>query len=364
VLVDPPLPDRPPICVLSVGRSGSSLATRVLNVLGVYLGDEGQLLPPTPDNQLGYWENEAIYRVNEEILQALGGTWYRPPELSSGWEMSPALEALRGRGRQALATLASAEAPRWGFKDPRTVILLPFWRQLVGRMDYVICVRDVQAVISSVANTALKDAEGPLTERLWLSVNARALAETVSERRVFVFYEDWFEEPRRVAEMLAKFVNGAASEATPEAIDAATRCFRRELRRADSRAVSDAPTDTPELAAMYEHLRLVASHDVLDSVLRVRQAAVAQGLVEAYDVRREVCNAAVQAAEQSDAAQRSLRDRITELQQMEDELRAALQSGQTRLADIEGSISWRIGSPLRAVKRQLRDRSPLPQNTR
>lgn len=44
-----------PICVLSVGRSGSSLAARAVNLLGVHLGVEEDLMPPSQQNERGFW---------------------------------------------------------------------------------------------------------------------------------------------------------------------------------------------------------------------------------------------------------------------------------------------------------------------
>ena len=46
------------LLVLGMHRSGTSALTRVLNLLGVALGDD--LMPPGPDNPLGFWEHQAL----------------------------------------------------------------------------------------------------------------------------------------------------------------------------------------------------------------------------------------------------------------------------------------------------------------
>ncbi len=77
-----------------MGRCGTSLTTAIIGLLGVDLGPTERMLHTDPyDNARGYWEQQEIYEINEEILRAFGGAWERPPDLPSGWERSPALAA-------------------------------------------------------------------------------------------------------------------------------------------------------------------------------------------------------------------------------------------------------------------------------
>jgi hypothetical protein len=346
------VPSQLPLCVLSVGRSGSSLATRALNLLGVHLGADSELLPPSEQNELGFWEHEEIYRINEGILEMFGGSWYRAPELPLGWVQDRRLDELRERAIQVCAALASSPAARWGFKDPRTVVLLPFWRQLVGRMDYVICVRRPQAVIRSVENTRLPGAERRATAKLWLNRNATALAETVSERRTFIFYEDWFEDAHAVVEKLATFI---ASEGVDD-LGAVASAFRPELRRADTDETLLPEGEIPELSAMYEQLRLIAARDDPAPEVRARQARVAQVLAQGYGVRETLRKAVLESQEKAAvfrAETESLREHATALEREQRELRAELSRNQAWLDGIHGSTSWRMTAPLRAAKRRL-----------
>lgn len=64
------------VCVLGMHRSGTSLITRVLNLLGVYLGPEEHLITANADNPKGFWEHDLFKRRNDEILERLGGTWH------------------------------------------------------------------------------------------------------------------------------------------------------------------------------------------------------------------------------------------------------------------------------------------------
>src|SRR5262245_57953734 len=56
------------ICVLGMHRSGTSVAARLMNLLGIDLGVEEHLLGPQPDNPKGFWEYQPILALNEELL--------------------------------------------------------------------------------------------------------------------------------------------------------------------------------------------------------------------------------------------------------------------------------------------------------
>ena len=81
-------PDRSgAICVLGVSRAGTSLTARILDLAGVYLGPEEELLGgelshiPERDrtrarqaNRDGFGEHYRLMRLNQSILRAFGGS--------------------------------------------------------------------------------------------------------------------------------------------------------------------------------------------------------------------------------------------------------------------------------------------------
>ena len=87
------------ICVLGMHRSGTSVATRVLNLLGVFLGAGDNLLSAGPDNPKGFWEYQPIVDLNVEILERLGGKWHEPPAFPAGWETAAEFADLRKKAR-------------------------------------------------------------------------------------------------------------------------------------------------------------------------------------------------------------------------------------------------------------------------
>ena len=138
------------VCVLGFGRSGTSLTTRLLNLLGVDIGPEEDLLAPGEgDNPRGYWEPRWMIELNDEILAKLGTVWWYPPQAEPGWERSSEFDELRERARIMLAEKFGA-ARLWGWKDPRTTVTLPFWKELVPDAKYVICLRNPADAVSSI----------------------------------------------------------------------------------------------------------------------------------------------------------------------------------------------------------------------
>src|SRR5438874_1070820 len=90
------------VCILGMHRSGTSLLTRMLNLMGVHLGPEQLLMQPNSSNPKGYWEHDGIVSLNDEILARLGGSWDKPPIFPPGWEKNPTIEDLKQRARRLI----------------------------------------------------------------------------------------------------------------------------------------------------------------------------------------------------------------------------------------------------------------------
>jgi hypothetical protein len=202
-------PAKRPICVLGMGRSGTSLTTGLLGLLGVYLGPEERMLEAVEhDNARGYWEQREIYEINKEIMAVFGGSWESPPCLPKGWERAPALAEARDRASRLIYDLFGACDSRWAWKDPRASVTLPFWRQLIGPMDYVLCVRNPADVAGSLERRGGESADFEKAVGLWLHYVQAALDHTRGSRRLILFYEDYFADTERQIRSLSEFVHG------------------------------------------------------------------------------------------------------------------------------------------------------------
>jgi hypothetical protein len=178
-------------------------------MLGVDLGPTDSMLAAVEhDNARGYWEQREIYEINKEIMAAFGGTWESPPDLLPGWERSPALATVRDRASSLLTDLFGSCKGRWAWKDPRTSVTLPFWRDLIGEMDYVLCVRHPADVAASLEKRGAQDTSFEGSIALWLHYVQAALHLTQGKRRLILHYEDYFANTDRQIQRLTEFVCG------------------------------------------------------------------------------------------------------------------------------------------------------------
>lgn len=247
-----------PICLPGMGRCGTSLTTRLVGLLGVDLGPDSGMMPAVEqDNARGYWEQTAIYEINEGLLQAFGGSWADPPELSEGWEHTPAVEDMRERTMRTLAALFPDHAARrWAFKDPRAALTLPFWKSVVGEMDYIVCVRNPAEVAMSLgARRGTDHVSFEVSLALWARYVSAALANTEDGRRLIVHYDNYFNDTAAQLERLADFVLGP--EPSGHAIDRLKRVVEAELwhHRRPAAKMAEVHEVCPQALELYLQLR-------------------------------------------------------------------------------------------------------------
>jgi hypothetical protein len=194
-------------------RSGTSAVARGLQALSVYLGDD--LYGAHPENPTGYFEDRSIVELDERVLKALGVRWddVMPlePRQFSGWRMwRLRREALRYLRRRFLSQ------PLWGFKDPRTIRLLPFWLRTLrdcGVADaYLLVIRNPSSIAASLFARQAMDLQ--TAQRLWLVYMVPFLDELAHKPLAVVDYDLLIADPRgqlaRIADKLSLPVPGAA----------------------------------------------------------------------------------------------------------------------------------------------------------
>ena len=170
------------ICVLGMMRTGTSAVAGVLELLGAHFGPRNACSSPTSRIPPGFASTGGSSTLNNELLGRLGGTWYAPPALRVGWADDPELDDLRER---AAELVESDLAPHdvWAWKDPRTCLTLPFWRELVPDLLPVVCLREPAETARSFAElgelgwTAVQRLSDPFETGLdlWLRYTGDAL---------------------------------------------------------------------------------------------------------------------------------------------------------------------------------------------
>src|ERR1700730_1114331 len=192
------------ICILGMHRSGTSLLTRIVNLIGVNLGSpEDFTTEPFADNPTGYWEHHDIAAISDAIIKRYGGSWDETPLLPPGWETAAAIDDLRHRAQQ-LVQNQFGEVQLWGWKDPRTCLTLPFWQQLLPNMRYIICLRNPVDVSRSIDHRDGLSAEK--SSNLWFTYVSSALNYTEGKPRLVIFYEDVMDDCLRELQRLAEFI--------------------------------------------------------------------------------------------------------------------------------------------------------------
>jgi O-antigen biosynthesis protein len=195
------------IAVIGMHRSGTSAVARGLLALHIYLG--GDFLDVTPENPTGYWEDRGIVELNERVLKALGLTWYDdvpidPADLT-GWKMWRLRRETIGYLRKHFISWSKL----WGFKDPRTIRLLPFWRQVLHECkvedSYLLVIRNPSSVAASLYVRQQTSAEE--AQRLWLVYMVPFLNLLVDKPVVVLDYDLLMQDPvgqfERIAQKLA-----------------------------------------------------------------------------------------------------------------------------------------------------------------
>lgn len=200
------------VIILGMHRSGTSTISRILNLLGVYLGEAEDFLEPAADNPKGFWENKFFVEVNDEILRRLGTgdrrcTWCDPPVLYEGWEKLNRFKDLKFKAIDFINKNMS-KYKIWGWKDPRTCLTLPFWKDIIpsGRIKYVICLRNPLSVAKSLQKRNKFSIEKGLA--LWFKHNILILKNTKMAPRIILNYENILDEVRRREEInkIIKFI--------------------------------------------------------------------------------------------------------------------------------------------------------------
>lgn len=148
------------VCVLGMHRSGTSCLTGLLQQRGLSLGKHHQW---NRFNQKGSRENQDFVDLNEQLLADNDGSWMQPPKRLA-WE---------ARHEQAARTLVDSfpKDLSWGFKDPRSLLLLDFWEAQIRQLRYVGVFRHPAAVAKSLRRRSAGKLDEPRAMALWCRYN-------------------------------------------------------------------------------------------------------------------------------------------------------------------------------------------------
>jgi GT2 family glycosyltransferase len=191
------------VCVLGMHRSGTSAATRLVNLLGLSTCAEEDLLHDPRGNAKGHWESVSMVAINERLLAEMGRSWWCPPRAGPGYELDAArISSDPSEVRKAFDAV-HPQAP-WVWKDPRTSLTLPFWSEALDRpVAALVVVRNpLEVATSLLKRDRLSVAHGVA---LWERYNRLTLSHVQGMPVHLSRYDDLVADPVRWCEGLAGF---------------------------------------------------------------------------------------------------------------------------------------------------------------
>jgi hypothetical protein len=242
-------------------RSGTSAATRVVNLLGADIGTN--ILLPGQGNSEGFWEHGDAVRTNHYLLKAFGRTWFDIRRLPENWTQ-------HSISREALArftTIIHHEFDGKAFvtmKDPRTCLTAPLWIEAFETCGFdVQCLFIVRNPVEVAAS--LQAREQWQRERgflLWSHYTVEALLATRGHPCSLITYDqlldDWRGTMQRVGDELSFTWPRSHMDAASD-IDAFLQKQHRHHVAKTASNGADSPDSMPALIAeLYENCVAVA----------------------------------------------------------------------------------------------------------
>jgi|GEM_PF-1569582 len=139
-------------CITGMHRSGTSLVAQWLTQGGLPLTIGGTIAPDI-SNPRGYIEDLDFVRLHAAHLS-------RIRRYSFGWNLAPvdflhfnASELIRARELIAMRTSIHSA---WGWKDPRTILFLTAWKELIPELKVIILCRPCAEVVLSLLTRGIR----------------------------------------------------------------------------------------------------------------------------------------------------------------------------------------------------------------
>lgn len=139
-------PNRKLVVLMCMHRSGSSLTANILQQLGMSLGPF-ELIAAAPSNPYGHFESIPFHSLNRRIQEWAFGFADDLPEdpavlarflqTQAAWPDERTLPEEWLEEGERITRVLIESGPVSGFKDPRTVLVWPFWRKVFDRIEGV-----------------------------------------------------------------------------------------------------------------------------------------------------------------------------------------------------------------------------------
>ena len=179
------------IFIIGMHRSGTSLVANLLNKADVFLGKPDSLLPANFDNRFGVYENLKLVQINNGILEKFDLDWEstEAPDFNKKNKLSKE----KTLAQKLIRTLIS-QHNIIGFKDPRTTLTLPFWRDIIdGDIKVLFIKRNPLEICASLKKRNSFSKKKSLS--IWENYIKQGLKNIKGLDPLFVNYDDILNNP-------------------------------------------------------------------------------------------------------------------------------------------------------------------------
>lgn len=196
-----------PIVIAGMHRSGTSLTASVAGAVGVDLGEN--MFRADCFNTKGYFEDLDFLEFQRSLLQEC----CPPGELGWpdwGWTESESLDRSKfEKYREAAQELIASRGDRsgvWGWKDPRTSLLLDFWHQLLPDARFILVYRYPWDVADSIVriNGGIFSERPDFALKIWTYYNRHLLEfyRHHPDRCILLSVNGFVRQPQRLLELM------------------------------------------------------------------------------------------------------------------------------------------------------------------
>lgn len=196
-----------PIIVTGMHRSGTSMTAMLLAQHGVHMGE--RLIPGNRHNPRGYFEDADFVELQRSMLAAAtaGGTRGWP---DWGWTEDERFDTRKlasfAPQVQRLLESRSTNAALWGWKDPRSTLLLEFWAERLPEARFLLIYRYPWSVVDSIQrlNAPVFIEHPEYGWAIWQFYNRRLLTfyQRFRERSLLISADRLFVEPEQLPRLL------------------------------------------------------------------------------------------------------------------------------------------------------------------
>ena len=251
------------IAVTGVPRSGTSVITRGLKVLGVNLGTS--LEPANFSNEKGYFEDSDINNLNYAFLELL----FERPDYAILVDLKKIPQQVIEAFKVPAKTLIEKRLDEYdifGFKDPFMSKILPIWKDIFTEtgiyVSYVIPCRNPLSVARSINKKG--NIDYIIAYYLWFSGMLSSIIYLAGEKVVFVDYDDMLKDPKKQIKRISESLSLEFDPNSSEFLDFSGDFLEESLRHGcftieDLESNIEVP---PKIVEFYKLLRKLCSDEL------------------------------------------------------------------------------------------------------